>query len=192
VAFEQYPTSGGGQQSGASPASSYGDRPREAQLKQWERGHMGSAKLASWPWRMASGLIDYVPLYVVLAIFAAAHATAVGFVITVIVILANNVYMQGTTGQSLGKRLVGTRVVSAVDSGPTTFTFVYPGVGRCLWRQLCHIVDTILLYTGYLRPLWQRQYRCWSDSLSKTVVLDRSFAHLELEHAQGRTTTQGL
>ena len=33
--------------------------------QQWRRGYMADAKLASWPWRMASGAIDYVPLVVI-------------------------------------------------------------------------------------------------------------------------------
>ena len=41
----------------------YGNGPTNTpQPKQWRRGYMAEAKLASWPWRVASGAIDYVPL----------------------------------------------------------------------------------------------------------------------------------
>ena len=38
-------------------------------------------------------------------------------VVSLIVLGVNNVYMQGITGQTLGKRIVGTRVVSAIEAG---------------------------------------------------------------------------
>ena len=40
------------------------------QPQQWRRGYMAEAKLASWPWRVASGAIDYVPLVVIFDFFA--------------------------------------------------------------------------------------------------------------------------
>ena len=102
------------------------------------------------------------------------HAAVLGFVIATAAGLANSVYMQGTTGQSLGKRIVGTRLVSAVETGPWTFAFVYPGIGRCFGRHLAHFVDMMVFYLGFIRPLWQREHKTWADSIAKTVVLDRT------------------
>ena len=101
--------------------------------------------------------------------------------------------MQGTTGQSLGKRIVGTRLVSAIETGPWTFTFVYPGLGRCFGRQLAHGLDSIA-YIGFIRPLWQRQHQTWADSIAKTVVLDRRSAseHEIRERQPGENTTRNL
>lgn len=167
--------------------------PGPARMERWRRGHMGGAKLASWPWRLASGSVDYIPLLILFSIFDAAAGVAVGFVITLIPWAINSVYLEGTTGQSLGKRLVGTRVVSAVPSGPTTFTFVYPGIGRSFGRQLAHFVDFLVFYTGFIRPLWQYMHRTWADTIAKTVVLDRSYANVHIEHrAPGTPTAQGL
>jgi uncharacterized RDD family membrane protein YckC len=169
-----------------------GSGPQGAQLSVWKRGEMGGVRLASWPWRMASGLIDYGPLWFVMTIFSNLHVFALGLVISLGVIGVNNVYMQGLTGQSLGKRIVGTRVVSAVEAGVTEFELVYPGIGRCLGRQLAHSVDSIA-YIGFIRPLWQRQYRCWSDAMAKTVVLARSESHLAIRERQpGEATQPGL
>ena len=100
--------------------------------------------------------------------------------------------MQGTTGQSLGKRIVGTRLVSAVETGPWEFAFVYPGIGRCFGRQLAHGLDAIA-YVGFIRPLWQREHRTWADSIAKTVVLDRSATGHEISERQpGQATTRNL
>jgi uncharacterized RDD family membrane protein YckC len=140
-------------------------------LQTWRHGYAADQKLTSWPLRLASGAIDYVPLFILGDLFSAMHAFAVGFFLIVVVVLANNVYMQGTTGQSLGKRIVGTRLVSLVDIGPTTFAFAYPGVGRCFGRQLAHAVDCIVFYLGWFRPIWQRYHQTWADSIAKTVVV---------------------
>jgi uncharacterized RDD family membrane protein YckC len=181
----------------AMPGSvgTYANRPKAAsQPQQWRRGYMAAAKLASWPWRLASGAIDYVPLILIVDFFSSMHVVVLGFLITAVLILANSVYMQGTTGQSLGKRIVGTRLVSAIDTGPFEFTFVYPGIGRCLGRQLAHGVDLIVFYLGFIRPLWQREHRTWADSIAKTVVLDRRSAseHQISPREPGQVTTRCL
>ena len=170
-----------------------GSGPRGPQLAVWRRGHMGSVALATWPWRVASGLIDYGPLWFAIFIFGSLHVVVLGWLVTIAAIGVNNVYMQGLTGQSLGKRIVGTRVVTAVEVSMTNFELVYPGIGRSLGRQVAHVVDLMPFYTGFIRPLWQRQYRCWSDSISKTVVLARSEGDLVIRERQpGETTTPGL
>jgi uncharacterized RDD family membrane protein YckC len=81
--------------------------------------------------------------------------------------------MQGTTGQSLGKRIVGTQLATAVKEPDGSLSLVYPGIGRCLGRQFAHFLDYILLLTGFFRPIWQHKYRTWADSIAKTVVISR-------------------
>ena len=178
----------------APTAASPGTLPRSAARPEpWRRGYMANAKLAGWPLRVASGLIDYVPLALIWNFFAMVHAAGLGAVVSIALGLANSVYMQGTTGQSLGKRIVGTRLVSAVETGPWEFAFVYPGAARCLGRQVAHILDTIPFYTGYLRPLWQREHKTWADSTAKTVVLDRSATAFAIRARRpGEPTTRCL
>jgi uncharacterized RDD family membrane protein YckC len=180
----------------AMPGSvgTYGNSPTATPRPQpWRRGYMAEAKLASWPWRLASGAIDYLPLWVIYELFATIHAALLGFLVALAATLANSVYMQGTTGQSLGKRIVGTRLVSAIETGPWTFSFVYPGAGRCLGRQLAHAVDTFVLYLGWLRPLWQSEHKTWADSIAKTVVLDRTATGFDITERQpGAKTTRNL
>jgi len=180
----------------AMPGSvgTYGNSPAATpRPQQWRRGYMAEAKLASWPWRLASGAIDYVPLILIVDFFSSMHVVVLGFLIAAVLLLANSVYMQGTTGQSLGKRIVGTRLVSAIETGPWTFSFVYPGIGRCFGRQLAHGLDSIA-YIGFIRPLWQREHRTWADSIAKTVVLDRTSAaeHEINERRPGEVTTRNL
>lgn len=181
----------------AAPAvGSYGNMPQNtAQPRQWRFGYMADAKLASWPWRLASGAIDYLPLGLIYNFFAMIHIAVFGFFVTVVLGLLNSVYMQGTTGQSLGKRLVGTRLVSAVETGPWEFAFVYPGVGRSFGRYLAHFVDLLFfpVCIGLVRPLWQREHKTWADSIAKTVVLDRTADGFEIrERQENERTTRNL
>jgi uncharacterized RDD family membrane protein YckC len=157
--------------------------------QQWRFGYMSDAKLASWPWRMASGAIDYLPLWVIFEFFAGVvHEAAAGVVLITFLCFINNGYMQGISGQSLGKRMVGTRLVSAVDTGPWEFAFVYPGIGRCFGRQLAHGLDSLVFYIGFFRPLWQREHKTIADSIAKTVVLDRT-ADVEIRERRSRELT---
>lgn len=187
--MQPYPQTGGGIM--APPGT--GNKPSGPRLQEWRRGYMASLKLASWPLRFAAGAIDYLPLALLVSIFSAAHVAGVGWFFAIVALCANNVYMQGMTGQSLGKRVVGIRLVTAVNSGPTQFDLVYPGIGCCLGRQLAHIIDTLVLYLGWLRPLWERQYRTWADTIAHTVVLDRQEVGVKIGHRQpGQATTMGL
>ena len=164
-------------------------QPRHtAQLQTWKHGYMGSQKLVSWPMRLVSGAIDYLPLVLIIDLFGHMHATMLGFIIALAAIAANNVYMQGLTGQSLGKRIIGTRLVSAVKDGPVTFTFVYPGPARCAFRQLLHFLDMIA-YIGFIRPLWQRLHQTYADSLCKTVVIPANTESTVIARPQGAKST---
>ena len=117
-----------------------------------------------------------------------------GFVIATAAGLANSVYMQGTTGQSLGKRIVGTRLVSAdrdrtVDVQPSS-TPASVGALAAIWRTSSTSWSATL---GFIRPLWQREHKTWADSIAKTVVLDRSASGFEIRERQpGENTTRNL
>lgn len=75
----------------------------------------------------------------------------------------NRVVRQGRTGQSLGKRALGLRLLSTSDGKP-------PGIGRALLRELAHALDAIA-YVGYLRPLWDHERRTFADELRGTRVI---------------------
>lgn len=188
--YEQYPDpTSSGQPGGYGNLPSAGPEPKE-----WRFGYMAQAKLASWPSRLGSGAIDYVPLVLIIQLFGSMHAAALGWILGIALLLLNSVYMQGMTGQSLGKRILGSRLVSAVESGPWEFTLVYPGPARAFGRELAHIVDVIPFYLGFVRPLWQRQHRTCADSIAKTVVLAReSASEYEIKAREpGQITSRNL
>jgi len=107
----------------------------------------------------STGTTDFGPL------------AAVGFVLvglaylTVIVIeIWNRCIRTGRTGQSIGKRLLGLYLVSEQTGQPI-------GAGLAFVRELCHIVDGIVCYVGYLFPLWDAKRQTLADKIVSTIVI---------------------
>ncbi|MDR7278708.1 RDD family protein [Catenuloplanes atrovinosus] len=111
--------------------------------------------LAVTPFFLAAGLIDgsqNLVLYYVLA--------GVGFAIWAY----NRWWLTGRTGQSWGRRLVGIRLVGAETEQPI-------GPLRATVRDFAHILDDLILYVGYLMPLWTRKRQTLADKVMGTVVI---------------------
>ena len=66
--------------------------------------------------------------------------------------------------QTLGKRLLGLRVVDAESGGPI-------GYGRALIRTLGRYASSIALGAGYWAMINDPMKRCWHDRLARTVVI---------------------
>lgn len=73
-------------------------------------------------------------------------------------------YRQGTTGQTLGKRAAGIRVLKHSTLQPT-------GFGGAFVRALAHVVDCLPCGFGYVAPLWDSNNKTFADQLCGTLVL---------------------
>ena len=120
---------------------------------------------ASWIQRVGAYLIDIGPIIILEAIFVKVTA------IYVIVALAglgwtiyNRWYQAGTTGQSLGKKVLNLRLVSEQTGEPI-------GMLMAFVRDICHVVDAIICYIGFLFPLWDAKRQTLADKIVKTVVI---------------------
>ncbi len=76
----------------------------------------------------------------------------------------NRWVLQGRTGQSVGKRVLGIRLLSERSLAPV-------GPGMAFARDLCHIADGFF-YLGYLWPLWDAKRQTFADKIIGTVVVD--------------------
>ena len=86
-------------------------------------------------------------------------------VLTVLAIqLWNRVFRMGRTGQSLGKRVMGIRLVEEYTGRPM-------GAGMCLVREIAHTLDGFA-YVGYLWPLWDPKRQTFADKILSTVVVE--------------------
>lgn len=123
------------------------------------------AQLAEWPLRVASGAVDFVALPILGAIVQQG-SWALGSLISLagFAFAIYNGYLNGTTGQSVGKKLVGTRVVGEATGQPI-------GGGNGIIRWLCHIIDGLICGIGYLFPLWDAKKQTIADKIMKTVVI---------------------
>lgn len=77
--------------------------------------------------------------------------------------IVNRVVLQGRTGRSWGKRVVGIRLVGQRTGEPI-------GAARSFAREIAHNVDGFF-YLGYLWPLWDAHRQTFADKILTTVVV---------------------
>ncbi len=126
-------------------------------------------KFSGWFHRAAAYLVDNLvvaPFFLAAGLLedrigAAAYAGLVA--LGLVVWGYNRWWRDGRTGQSWGRRLLRIRMVGEADGRPI-------GVGRALLRDLAHILDSAILYIGYLFPLWTAKRQTIADKVMRTVV----------------------
>lgn len=125
-----------------------------------------AGQLAEWPERALAGLIDFVALGILGSIISNTVSVALGSLISLVglAFAIYNAYLNGQTGRSVGKRIVGLKVVGEQTGQPI-------GGGAGILRWLCHIIDGIICGIGYLFPLWDAKKQTIADKIMKTVVL---------------------
>lgn len=79
--------------------------------------------------------------------------------------LWNTCLRQGRSGYSIGKGLMGLRLVDQRTGEPS-------GLGRALARQLLHLLDWCTLGLGFLWPLWDHHRQTFADKIMSTIVVD--------------------
>jgi uncharacterized RDD family membrane protein YckC len=134
----------------------------------------GAPSYASWGARVGGylldGLIQGIP-YIVLGGIGAAIGGSSGTLLIVLGALASaglwiyNRFIQGGgTGQTWGRKALGTRLVGEQTGQPI-------GAGMAFVRDLAHIVDSLICYIGWLFPLWDDKKQTIADKIVKTVVI---------------------
>ena len=81
--------------------------------------------------------------------------------------LAYYVYLEGNPGQTLGKKLLGIRVVDIEGGGAI-------GYGRAAIRYVGRMVSGFPLCLGYLWMLWDKNKQTWHDKFAKAIVVPTS------------------
>ncbi len=143
-----------------------------------------SRAYGSWIARVGATIIDAVPTAVVFTILTiffgdneatttdssasfSFQLTGLPFVVYLLFAIGWFVYnwivRQGSTGQTVGKKVLGITVLSASTQQPI-------GGGLTFARQLAHILDSIPCLLGYLWPLWDKENRTFADMIMSTRV----------------------
>jgi uncharacterized RDD family membrane protein YckC len=88
----------------------------------------------------------------------------IAWILSIVYIIWNYGYRQGTTGSSIGKSIMKFKVVSEKTGQPI-------GFGMSIVRQLAHIIDGAICYIGYLFPLWDAKRQTIADKIMSTICL---------------------
>ncbi len=133
-----------------------------------------SGTYAAWPQRVAALLIDRAPVLgalIVMFILDAIIQSGILAVLLYLLFFAGSIgwevytrfMVMGTTGQSLGKRVMNIKLVSEATGQPI-------GAGQAFLREVCHILDGFC-FVGYLFPLWDPKAQTFADKILTTVVI---------------------
>lgn len=158
-----------------------GSPPAQAGYQEVHHHHYGSTgQLAEWGSRAGGYIIDYLiagaPFFVLYLIGAmlsssgSGGAAAIGALFVLIGaavyfgLLLWIIYQEGTTGQSIGKRQMGIRLVSAQTGQPI-------GFGMAFLRKIAHFLDGLVCYLGFLWPLWDDRKQTFADKVCNTIVV---------------------
>jgi uncharacterized RDD family membrane protein YckC len=87
-----------------------------------------------------------------------------GLLLMLVIAIWNRCFKQGRTGQSIGKRVMGIRLVDEHSGRPI-------GAGMAFVREICHYLDGAV-YIGYLWPLWDDKRQTFADKILNTVVVE--------------------
>ncbi|MFG2195219.1 RDD family protein [Streptomyces sp. NPDC048639] len=74
------------------------------------------------------------------------------------------VYREGKTGQTPGKKALKISVLREADGQPL-------GFGMAFVRRLCHTLDGMSCYIGFLWPLWDEKKQTFADKIVKSVAV---------------------
>ncbi|MET9882041.1 RDD family protein [Streptomyces sp. NPDC006430] len=137
----------------------------------------GMPPLAHWGQRVGAYLLDALiiagPMYALGFIDLAMSddpATAnpgVFFVIGVLYAIGMGffqLYKEGATGQTIGKKVLGISLRREADGNTL-------GFGMAFVRKLAHVLDGLPCYIGWLWPLWDEKKQTFADKVCSTVVI---------------------
>ena len=127
-----------------------------------------SGPRASFWRRLGAVLIDFILLGIIGGVLAAIVGQNAANAINLVIGLAYFAYFEGSTsGQTVGKKALGIRVIDFRSGGPI-------GFGRGIIRYIGRIISSIPCLLGYLWMLWDGEKQTWHDKIATTVVVPES------------------
>jgi uncharacterized RDD family membrane protein YckC len=128
------------------------------------RGGSSGPRAGFWR-RFAALVIDSLIIGVVYAVLLLIFDQGVAYALNLVVNYAYYTMLEGgPTGQTVGKRALGIRVIDFRAGGPI-------GYGRGFLRNIAKILSGLVLLLGYLWMLWDKEKQTWHDKLATTVVV---------------------
>jgi len=126
-----------------------------------------SGPRASFGLRFAAAFIDAVLVGIVGIVLRLILGPA-GVGLNILLGVAYFGYFEGSpSGQTIGKRAVGIRVIDFQNGGSI-------GFGRAVVRYLMRIVSSLACLVGYFWMLWDKEKQTWHDKVAADVVVPTS------------------
>ncbi len=133
-----------------------------------------AAAYSDWITRVGAYLIDAAPIIAVWIVFEilAVAVGSVAFAVILYLLAAVgsigygvwNRWILGGQGQTIGKKQLKIKLVSEETGEPI-------GTLNAFIRDICHIVDEVICYVGFLFPLWDPKRQTLADKIMKTIVI---------------------
>jgi uncharacterized RDD family membrane protein YckC len=150
-------------------------QPSPAVDPQWRPGGPTGPRAGFWQ-RFAALLIDSIivgivgVIVVVIGVASDSDALiAIGYLLWFVGFAAYEIYFHGgSSGQTVGKRALGIRVVDFATGGPI-------GYGRSTIRWVGRIISAFFCYLGFLWMLWDGEKQTWHDKMANDVVVPTRF-----------------
>ena len=130
------------------------------------RGASGASGPRAGFWRrFGATIVDVIVIGIPVGLLFAVVDTGVAYLLYLVISVAYYVLLEGgATGQTLGKKLLGIRVID-INAGGSI------GYGRAALRFVVEIISGAVIYLGYLWMLWDREKQTWHDKAASSVVV---------------------
>jgi uncharacterized RDD family membrane protein YckC len=121
---------------------------------------------ATFGQRLGAYLIDIVLVNIVTFVLSSfIRGNSAAFFASLMIGLGYFAVFEGSaSGQTVGKRLLGIRVVDFEAGIPITY-------GRAFARNIMRFVSGLVFGLGYLWMLWDRDHQTWHDKIALTTVV---------------------
>lgn len=123
-----------------------------------------SAPLASWGTRAAGFIIDSAPVWILELIFFRSSVFNILISLASIAYIAYIGHLEGVTGQTPGKAMMGTRLVNTQGE--------LIGSGAGIGRKFVHILDYLVCLLGWFLPLVDSKKQTIADKVMSTYVVE--------------------
>jgi uncharacterized RDD family membrane protein YckC len=124
-----------------------------------------SGPRASFFRRFGAALLDGILIGIVSGVLEAIVGRGPGSLLGLAVGIAYYAYLEGgVTGQTLGKKALGIRVIDLRTGAPIGFS-------RGVIRYFGRILSAIPILLGYFWMLWDSEKQTWHDKLAGAVVV---------------------
>ncbi|MFD8819960.1 RDD family protein [Streptomyces sp. NPDC059627] len=169
-----YPQQPGYQQApqGVPPQQGYGypqqpGYPQQGGYGYPQQGYGATPPYANWGQRfggtIVDGLVFLVPYIIVIVGRNNGAIRAIG-VLAILGVAIWQLIMEGRTGQTVGKKALGIRLVKEATGQPI-------GVGMAFVRRIAHFLDSLACYLGWLWPAWDAKRQTFADKVCGTIVI---------------------